>query len=118
MYVLSQTNPKLFHAGGLKPRDVPSGTSILVSAVRRRCRQIKRLLQFNTAKAFFVFARYRISAYLFKIHSTVLAYRTDKISRKLFSLIDVSAYLAYPALFLFRLSRLGLNIAVIILICH
>ena len=38
--VLSQTNLKLFHAGGLKPRDIPSGTAILVSAVRRRCGQI------------------------------------------------------------------------------
>ena len=62
--------------------------------------------------------RYKISAYLFKIHSTVLAYRTNKISRKLFSLIDVSAYLANPALFLSSLSRLGLYIAVIILVCH
>ena len=41
MYVLSQTNPKLFHAGGLKPRGVPSGTAILVSAVRRRYGQIR-----------------------------------------------------------------------------
>ena len=34
--VPSQINPKLFHAGGLKPRDIPSGMAILVSAVRRR----------------------------------------------------------------------------------
>ena len=33
-------NQNLFHAGGLKPRDVPSGTAILVSAVRRRYGQI------------------------------------------------------------------------------
>ena len=36
MKVLFQTNPKLFHAGGLKPRDIPTGMAILVSAVRRR----------------------------------------------------------------------------------
>jgi hypothetical protein len=35
MNILSQYK-KLFHAGGLKSRDVPSGTAILISAVRRR----------------------------------------------------------------------------------
>ena len=78
----------------------------------------KRAFAVLSCKKPFLFKRYRISAYLFKIHSTVLAYRTDKISRKLFSLINVSAYLAYPALFLFRLSRLWLYITVIILVCH
>ena len=29
-------NQSLFHAGGLKPRDIPTGMAILVSAVRRR----------------------------------------------------------------------------------
>ena len=51
MYVLSQTNPKLFHAGGLKPRDVPSGTAILVSAVRRRYGQIIVLILFVRTNA-------------------------------------------------------------------
>ena len=40
MYLISQRILKLFHAGGLKPRAVPSGTAILVSAVRRRYGQI------------------------------------------------------------------------------
>ena len=40
----SQIILKLYHAGGLKPRDVPSGTSNLVSAVRRRHGQINFLI--------------------------------------------------------------------------
>ena len=36
MKLISQIILKLFHASGLKPRAVPSGTTILVSAVRRR----------------------------------------------------------------------------------
>jgi hypothetical protein len=36
MNLFSQIILKLFNAGGLKPRDVPSGTAILVSAVRHR----------------------------------------------------------------------------------
>ena len=46
MNIISQIILKLFHAGGLKPRDVPSGTSNLVSAVRRRYGQAHGLILF------------------------------------------------------------------------
>jgi len=36
MNLFSQIILKLFNAGGLKPRDIPSGMAIMVSAVRRR----------------------------------------------------------------------------------
>ena len=43
MNLISQTILELFHAGGLKPRAVPSGTTILVSAVRRRYGQTGKI---------------------------------------------------------------------------
>ena len=46
MNIISQIILKHFHAGGLKPRDVPSGTSNLVSAVRRRYGQAHGLILF------------------------------------------------------------------------
>ena len=41
---LSQIILKQFYAGGLKPRDIPSGMAILVSAVRRRYGQTNGLI--------------------------------------------------------------------------
>ena len=84
MQVLSQTNRKLFHAGGLKPRDIPSGMAILVSAVRRRYGLyyqfiLQQLYICNSSKAFLT---QFISITFFHITAVNIIADIDKVRRQ------------------------------------